>query len=129
MTKFLSLVKIDESSNFLNVVIKTITSFSIINKNVFEFSRFFSRNFIFNSRMMSFASFNSFHRSLYFSMNSFIFIIFLLYSLITKIFSSRMFIHVLIKAFSFFSINILIDYRFKRDKKFSHFLICFQKSQ
>jgi hypothetical protein len=51
---------------------------------------------------MSFASFNSSIRSLYFSMNSSNFITFLLYSLMTKILSSRMSIHALIKAFSSF---------------------------
>ncbi len=98
MMRFLSSVKIYESSNFLNV--ETVTSPSMINKNIFEFFKFLSRNSIFNSRIMNCASFNSFSRLLYFSMNSSNFITFLLYSFMTKMFSSRMFIHVLIKTFS-----------------------------
>ncbi len=65
MMRFLSSVKNDESSNFLNVAIKTTTSSSIVDKNVFEFAetfseRFLSLNSIFNSRMMSIASCNLF---------------------------------------------------------------------
>jgi hypothetical protein len=43
--------------------------------------------------MMSLTTFNSSSRLLYFSMNSSNFITFLLYSLMTKMFSSRIFIH------------------------------------
>jgi AAA+ ATPase superfamily predicted ATPase len=98
MMRFLLSMKTEKSNNFLNV--KTTTSSSMKDKSVFEFSTFLSRNSTFNSRMMSFASFNSFNQSLYFSMNSSNFIIFLLYSFMTKMLSSRMFIHVLIKTFS-----------------------------
>jgi hypothetical protein len=51
---------------------------------------------------MSFASFNSSIQLLYSVINSSNFTIFLLYSFMTKMFSSRIFIHVLIKAFSSF---------------------------
>ncbi len=104
MMRSLSSVKTDESDNFLNVTIDT--SLSVIDKNVFEFQELFSRSLsrssTFNSRMMSFVSFSSSSRSLYFSMNSSNFITFLLYSLMTKMLSSRISIYALIKAFSSF---------------------------
>ncbi len=106
MMKFLSSVKTDESDNFLNVIVKTITSSSMINKNVFELKicveRSLSRSFTFNSRMINLASFNLSMQLLYSVINSSNFTIFLLYSFMTKVLSSQMFIHALIKAFSFF---------------------------
>ncbi len=107
--KSLSSMKIDELSHFLNVAIAT--SFSMINKSVFELSKVFlkacskrslSRSFIFNSRMINLTSFNSSMQLLYSVINSSNFTIFLLYSFMTKVFSSRMFTHALIKTFSFF---------------------------
>ncbi len=103
MIEFLSSMKTDEFDSFLNVA--TITFSSVIDNDVFEFSDSkisLSRSFTFNSRMINLASFSSSMQLLYSVINSSNFTIFLLYSFMTKVSSSRMFTHALIKAFSSF---------------------------
>ncbi len=103
MIEFLSSVKTNEFDSFLNVA--TITSSSVVNNDVFEFSDSeisLSRSFTFNSQMINLTSFSSSMQLLYSMINSSNFTIFLLYSFMTKVLSSRMFIHALIRAFSSF---------------------------
>ncbi len=110
MMRSLSSIKIDESDNFLDV--KTITSSSMMSKSVFEFFTFFSRNSIFNSRIVSMTSCSLFAWSLYFSVNSFIFFTFSFNWRKKKTCSFRIFFHAVAIEISFFFNQYFIWSRF-----------------